>query len=105
MTHIDIDAIASAARIALGDEEKNEYAREMNVILSFGELLCKEEAPCEVSLTDGRCREIKTALRADVPREGLSREALLAAAPTVADGYVTVPRVLSAENKKGGEAK
>lgn len=98
MTHMDIDAIARLARIALSEEEKEEYAADVASMLAMGDWLSHE-----IALTEEVAAEsVWGVLRSDEPREGLSREEILRMAPTSAEGYVTVPHVLSDEGEKEG---
>ena len=97
MTHIDIDALARLARIALTDEEKITLATEVAEILAMGECLSVAPAPIVAETPEG-------VLRPDEPSEGLAREEILAMAPTSAEGYVTVPHVLSDDENEEVEA-
>ena len=98
MTHIDIEAVARLARIALTDEEKITLATEVAEILAMGDRLTAAPDPREgKAVAEG-------VLRPDEPTTGLSREEILAMAPTSAEGYVTVPHVLSDDTAKEAEA-
>lgn len=102
MTHIDIDALSSAARIALTEGEKAGLAADVAAIVSLGRVLLAEsgETADATALVEGA----HMTLRADEPQASLAREEILALAPTSRDGYVTVPRVISEENDREGRA-
>ena len=102
MTQMDIEALAHLARIALSEEEKEEYATDVAAMLAMGDRLSHA-----IALSEEACatETVRGVLRADEPKEGISREEILRMAPTSAEGYVTVPHVLSDEaQKEGNEA-
>ncbi len=107
MTHIDIDALARLARIALTDGEKQALAGDVATILSFGRALVEadraDESRQEEIPDAAACAAAGAALRADEPAQSLAREELLRMAPSSAGEYVTVPHVLSnaADGKEG----
>ena len=85
----DIHRLAAAARLSLTKEEALALESDLSAMIAFADGLSavSDEAlsACSPSLP--------SALREDVPTEGLKREALLAAAPSTHEGYVTVPRL------------
>lgn len=103
MTHIDIDALARLARIALTDGEKQALAGDVATILSFGRALVEADRADESRQEDIPDAAAGAALRADEPAQSLAREELLRMAPSSAGEYVTVPHVLSnaADGKEG----
>ena len=89
---IDIDNIANLARLSITAEEKKAFAEDMKSIIGFANQLSEID-------TDGvdataHVVPMYNVFRADVAKNDFDREELLAAAPTKADGYVTVPRVV-----------
>ena len=104
MTQIDIDAIARLARIALTDEEKEEYAADVAAMLAMGDRLSSEIALSEEGEVTESAEAPTGVLRADEPQKSLSRKEILQMAPTSAEGYVTVPHVLSDGGETEGKA-
>ena len=89
---IDVERIADLARLSLSGEEKARVATDMSAIIGFADQLSAVD-------TDGVAEAtyvvpLKNVLREDEPTSEFTREALLANAPTQAEGYVTVPRVV-----------
>jgi aspartyl-tRNA(Asn)/glutamyl-tRNA(Gln) amidotransferase subunit C len=89
---IDIDNIANLARLSITAEEKKAFAEDMKSIIGFANQLSEID-------TDGvdataHVVPMYNVFREDVAKNDFDREELLAAAPTKADGYVTVPRVV-----------
>jgi aspartyl-tRNA(Asn)/glutamyl-tRNA(Gln) amidotransferase subunit C len=81
--------VARLARLALAEDEIEPMARELSAVLDhiarIGELDLTDVAPTSHVV------EVTGALRADVPRESLPREVVLAAAPAVSDEGFLVP--------------
>ena len=96
--HIDVDALARLARIALTEDEKKDFARDLCAMLAFGRTL--GEADLFAEQGEGTL-EVSCALRADEPMPSLDREAITTMAATASEGYVTVVRVLSEQDGEG----
>ncbi len=78
--------IKSLSQLAMLMEDGENTQTEFLEILRFLTLSdAKWEALCPK-------REDAVSLRADIPKEGLSKEALLALAPDVTEGYISVPK-------------
>ena len=102
MTTIDMDALSAAARIALSDEEKQEFKRDVESILSLGVALTASDTSDE---PEKAAEAMHTSpLRADEPAPSLARDAILSLAPSSADAFVTVPRVLGGESETEAHA-
>ncbi len=96
--HIDVEALAHLARLALTEDEKREFASDLSAMISFGRTLN------EVDLLAASCSEsTPAALRADEPAPSLDREAIMEMAASASDGFVTVVRVLSDCDGEEGE--
>ena len=89
-TEKDIEKIARLARLDQGDEEqRRRMAGDLRSILRFARKVA--DAAADESIEAGY---EKSVLREDVPVPGLDREDVLSAAPSSAEGYITVPRVV-----------
>ncbi len=89
---IDIDNVANLARLHLSKEEKISIGAELGAIIDFANTLS------EVN-TDGvpitaHVVPIDNVFRTDEVKNGNNREELLQNAPTKADGYIVVPKVV-----------
>ncbi|SEH38817.1 Asp-tRNA(Asn)/Glu-tRNA(Gln) amidotransferase subunit GatC [Magnetospirillum fulvum] len=87
-----VRAIATLARIELGEEELAPLAGELSNILNFVEHLS------EVN-TDGiepmsSVADLSLPMRADLVTDGDIAEQILANAPEAAEGFFTVPKVV-----------
>ena len=90
---IDVENIANLACLYLDDEEKLNYAEDMNAIIAFADTITK------VNTLDIKAKEhlisVSNVFHDDeVIIHNVERDALLAASPTKIDGYITVPRVI-----------
>lgn len=89
---IDIDHLATLARLALTDEEKAKFAAQLGDILAHVEQL--KEVNVDGVEPTAHATPIFNVLQADVPRPGLSVEDALRNAPARRDNRVLVPRVV-----------
>jgi aspartyl-tRNA(Asn)/glutamyl-tRNA(Gln) amidotransferase subunit C len=88
-TPVDADEVrhvADLARVALDDDEVEEFAAQ------FADILDYFEALDEVPETDDET-ELVNVMRPDEVREGLSQDEALQNAPDSEDGYFKGPRV------------
>jgi aspartyl-tRNA(Asn)/glutamyl-tRNA(Gln) amidotransferase subunit C len=85
-----VDHVARLAHLSLTDEERTLFARQLDEILAWAESLQAVDVSAVEPLAPAGTGE----LRADVERDGVSRERALAAAPDAAEGLFRVPRVL-----------
>jgi aspartyl-tRNA(Asn)/glutamyl-tRNA(Gln) amidotransferase subunit C len=92
LTRADVEHVARLARLALSDEEIDALTTELGAIL---------EHAAQVSALDtagipptAHPLPLVNVFRADVPRAGLERDEVLAAAPEAEDGRFRVPRIL-----------
>jgi aspartyl-tRNA(Asn)/glutamyl-tRNA(Gln) amidotransferase subunit C len=92
---IDVDHVARLARLALTDEEKERFRRQLGLILEHaekvGEVAAEDVPPTAQPIPRANV------LRADVVEPSLSREEALAGAPQVEDGRFRVPRIVEQE--------
>lgn len=92
LTPEQVRSIAEQARLALTDEETTRIADELGGVLEVADRLrtldLESVEPTVHVLPD------VNVWRDDVARPSLDRDAALAAAPDVQDGFVKVPRVI-----------
>lgn len=92
---IDVDHVARLARLALTDEERERFARQLVLILQHaekvGEVAAQDVAPTSHPVPRSNV------YRPDRPEPGLTVEEALANAPEVEDNRFKVPRVMEAE--------
>lgn len=90
--HLDIDYVAQLARLALTDEEKAQFARQLGEVLAYVEKLK------EVDVTDvepmAHAFEVTNVWQADEPRSGLTAGEALRNAPAARDDMFVVPKVV-----------
>lgn len=89
---IDVDYIARLAHLRLTEEETERYSRDISQVLEYMELLSRYDT----TGTEAMSHPLPTcdAVRADVPRPGLSAEEALRNAPEQAQDQVRVPKVV-----------
>ncbi|MCS6845092.1 MAG: Asp-tRNA(Asn)/Glu-tRNA(Gln) amidotransferase subunit GatC [Caldilineales bacterium] len=87
----DVEHIAHLARLALTPEEVEQYRRQLSAILDYFETL-KQVDTSAVPPT-ATVLPLRTVMRQDAVRPGLSTEDALANAPDREDGYFRVPAV------------
>lgn len=86
-----VDHVARLAHLSLTPDEREAFARQLDQVLAYAESIQALDTTGVEPMSHAAARE---AFREDVPREGLPREAALAAAPDAEDGLFRVPRVL-----------
>lgn len=89
---IDIRKVAKLARIALSEEELEEYGRQLGDILEHAEQV--QSLPTEGVEPTSHPLPMVNAFRQDVVTGSLTRDDVLDQAPDAADGYFRVPRIL-----------
>ena len=89
---IDIERVASLARIALTDDELAAYAEQLEHILEHAERV--QALPTEGVEPTSHPLPMVNAFRPDVVTGSLDRDEALAAAPDAEDGYFRVPKIL-----------
>ncbi|HEY3384010.1 MAG TPA: Asp-tRNA(Asn)/Glu-tRNA(Gln) amidotransferase subunit GatC [Vicinamibacterales bacterium] len=92
LSQADVERIAALARLALTEDEKILYARQLTRILEFARQIADldtRDIPPTASVLEQESLE-----RADCERPSLPRNDALANAPDAAAGLFRVPRVL-----------
>ncbi len=88
---IDIDNVASLARLHLSKEEKVKIGGDLMAIIDFANTLSEVDTT-GVEIT-AHVVPINNVFRTDVVKNGENRDELLQNAPTKNEGYITVPKV------------
>jgi aspartyl-tRNA(Asn)/glutamyl-tRNA(Gln) amidotransferase subunit C len=95
MPEIDVDHVARLARLALTDEERERFRRQLALILEHAEKV-REVAAEDVPPTSHPVPR-SNVYRPDDPEPSLTVEEALANAPEVEDSRFKVPRIVEAE--------
>lgn len=90
-----VDYVARLARLALSDDERERFTRQLGDILEHFAVL--QGLDTEQVEPTADVNALANVVRDDVPGPCLPREEVLAAAPDVEDGYVRVPPVIETE--------
>lgn len=85
-----VDHVARLARLSLGGDERETFARQLEEILAWAESL----QSLEVAEVPPMAHTLSPQWREDVARDGLPREGVMQEAPDAAEGLFRVPRVL-----------
>jgi aspartyl-tRNA(Asn)/glutamyl-tRNA(Gln) amidotransferase subunit C len=92
ITRTDVEHVARLARLELDDDELDRFTAELGVILEHAEdiagLMLDDVEPTAHPLS------LRNVARADEVRPSLPRDEVLAAAPSIEDGWFRVPRIL-----------
>jgi aspartyl-tRNA(Asn)/glutamyl-tRNA(Gln) amidotransferase subunit C len=92
LTKQEVEHIARLARVGVTDEDVERFQRQLSVILdSFEQLRGLDTEGVEPTAHTLPLRNVE---RQDLPRLSFPREAMLANAPRVQDGFVRVRKVL-----------
>lgn len=89
---IDVENVANLAKLNLTQEEKTVMAEELSAMISFADQLSSLDTQ-DVPIT-AHVVPLENVLREDVVMDGTDREELLKNAPTKAEGYIYVPKVV-----------
>lgn len=92
ITVSDVEHVARLARLELGEEEKQLFARQMDAILGYVEKL--KELPTDDILPTSHAVPMENAFRDDLVRPSLGIEGALANAPDRAASFYRVPKVI-----------
>src|SRR5204863_8695186 len=94
LTRADVEHVARLARLALDDDEIEQFTRELGVILEHAQQVAALDTH-DIPPT-AHPLPLVNVLRADELRAGLDREEVLAMAPDTEDHRFRVPRILDA---------
>ena len=86
-----VEKVARLAHLSLTEEEKATYARQLDQVLAYAEMV----QAVDTSAVEPMSHASGTSpLRGDEPAPGLERETVLEGAPDADSGLFRVPRVL-----------
>src|SRR5437660_7398516 len=94
LTRAEVEHVARLARLALSDDEIEQFRRELGGILDHARQIASLDIR-DVPAT-AHPLPLVNVLRADVPASSLDRAEVLAAAPDAQDDQFRVPRILDA---------
>ncbi|HXY92606.1 MAG TPA: Asp-tRNA(Asn)/Glu-tRNA(Gln) amidotransferase subunit GatC [Acidimicrobiia bacterium] len=94
LTRADVEHVAQLARLALSDDEIEQFTRELTVILEHADQVAALDT-ADVPPT-AHPLPLVNVVRRDEPRSSLDRDEVLAMAPAAEDGRFRVPRILDA---------
>jgi aspartyl-tRNA(Asn)/glutamyl-tRNA(Gln) amidotransferase subunit C len=94
LTRADVEHVAQLARLALTDDEIEDFTEQLGVILDHAARVAALDTR-DVPPTAHPLPMVNV-LRADVVRPSLPRDEVLAMAPAAQDGRFRVPRILDA---------
>jgi len=86
-----VEHVAKLAQLSLTAEEKETFARQLDQILAYAESIQALDTSVVEPMSHVAGAGV---LRADEPRPGVDREAVLAEAPDAEAGLFRVPRVI-----------
>ena len=89
---LDINYVANLARLALTDEEKLTYGKQLCQVLAYIEKL--KQADVSGVEPTAHAFDVHNVWAADVPAPGLSVEDALRNAPAQRDNMIAVPKVV-----------
>ena len=94
LTREEVEHVAQLARLALTDDEIEEFTAQLAVILEHA----ADVAALDLHDVEPTAHPLPlvNVLRADEPVPGLARDDVLAMAPAAQDGRFRVPRILDA---------
>jgi aspartyl-tRNA(Asn)/glutamyl-tRNA(Gln) amidotransferase subunit C len=95
MSRISVDQVkhvAHLARLAVTEEEANNFTKHLDAIIEYAELLNELDTE-NVELTT-HVLDIKNVLREDEARQSLSQDEALKNAPDKKDGQFRVPSII-----------
>ena len=90
-----VDYVARLARLALSDEERERFTRQLTDILDHFAVLQALDTERVEPTAD--VNALANVVRDDVPGSCLSRDEVLTAAPAAEDGYFKVPPIIEME--------
>lgn len=91
-SHLDIDYVANLARIALTEDEKELFGRQLEDVIKYVDQL--REVDVSGIEPSAHAFEIVNVWQEDECRQGLTNEAALQNAPVTRDNMIVVPKVV-----------
>ena len=91
----EVEHIAKLARLALSDEEKTRFQKQLSAVLDYAAQL--EELDTDAISPTATVLPLRSVMRADEAHPFPSREFILSNAPSVVENSFRVPPVLPSE--------
>ncbi len=89
---IEIEKVASLARLELTEQEKGEYTRQLTDIIEYVEKI-KELDTSAIEPAD-HITDVKNVFRKDLVKKSLDRDAIEKNAPSFENGHFVVPKII-----------
>ncbi len=96
----EVDHVAALAKLALTEEEKERFARQLSAVLDYAARL--NELDTAAIPPTATVLPLRNVMRADQPRPPAPRDDVLANAPAAEEGCFVVPGVWAAEGPEEG---
>ncbi len=93
LTLLEVEHIAQLAHLSLTPDQKSLYQQQLSAILEYAQRL--EELDTDAIPPTATVLPIHSVMRADDPRQPMSRDTLLSNAPESAEGMFLVPPILT----------
>jgi aspartyl-tRNA(Asn)/glutamyl-tRNA(Gln) amidotransferase subunit C len=92
VTKKDVEDVAVLSRLAIPEEEKEQYTEQLNAFLEYVDNL--SAVPTDDIKPTAHVLQLSNVFREDVVKPSLGRELALSNAPLKEDGYFKVPKIL-----------
>ncbi|MCM3217466.1 Asp-tRNA(Asn)/Glu-tRNA(Gln) amidotransferase subunit GatC [Niallia taxi] len=92
ITKEEVKHVANLARLAITEEEAEQFQKQLDAIITFAEEL--NELDTEDVVPTSHVLDVKNVLREDVAGKGLPVEDVLKNAPEHQDGQIKVPSII-----------
>ncbi|MDK8643500.1 Asp-tRNA(Asn)/Glu-tRNA(Gln) amidotransferase subunit GatC [Niallia taxi] len=92
ITKEEVKHVANLARLAITEEEAEQFQKQLDAIITFAEEL--NELDTEGVVPTSHVLDVKNVLREDVAGKGLPVEDVLKNAPEHQDGQIKVPSII-----------
>ncbi|MCT2343653.1 Asp-tRNA(Asn)/Glu-tRNA(Gln) amidotransferase subunit GatC [Niallia taxi] len=92
ITKEEVKHVANLARLAITEEEAEQFQKQLDAIITFAEQL--NELDTEGVVPTSHVLDVKNVLREDVAGKGLPIEDVLKNAPEHQDGQIKVPSII-----------
>ncbi|MGG0736699.1 Asp-tRNA(Asn)/Glu-tRNA(Gln) amidotransferase subunit GatC [Niallia taxi] len=92
ITKEEVKHVANLARLAITEEEAEQFQKQLDAIITFAEQL--NELDTEGVVPTSHVLDVKNVLREDVAGKGLPVEDVLKNAPEHQDGQIKVPSII-----------
>ena len=95
ITSQDVEQLARMARLTLNEEEKEQYASQLNYLIAHIDRLKAIDTSAVTPTL--HALPLQNVMRPDVSQPSWSKESMLANAPQTQEGFFHVPRIMEEE--------